>query len=608
MRNSVNSITSFTIEEMQNFQDKLFAVHITSDIPRESKQIAGNTDLLKKLIQHKINYAPLSKPTLHWCLGRAIPKFYNNNYITQQERESSNEEQAKYAIITQLKNLFPQLININFKYTITLDDYCLTNKDYVLIPNDANPEPWKMANIIYYNPELMPLKQAVIDFVKNQNGIIIKEELEKISDTNINFLHKYVLEFNQENIYYVREKDPCVFNNIIQELGISFGTDEEIVSGYFLGYLEGIQEKITSFMLDLITSDKVEFGYTIEYIELLEYSAKCIQKRLSDMINNCPHFSVSVKERFNQQQKNFYTWLKIYELEKYLYTQHYKTLMGADKTLVNSLINNLNQPLEKLLIFIEKTCHLFKECVELNIEKYYLEEIYLIGISFFRKILLEDFIQISCFSNNPGHILLYVLAHIKNGAVFEANNLDADVMLKLLNTAFINLLKIANHQHNLYVQKILTTTLENVISINSYTDEPIIYGGKDVVAFLANKCEFFNQFLMLNSNILNTNYNINDFQEYDNLENQYSKKLLFLYNNKERWLPMVKPPSTVNLEKKNVGSIWLKPATIVNLEKNNISSIWLKPTSPINLEQNKVGSIWLKLPSTVNLEKIKYLI
>ena len=590
MRNSVNSITSFSIEEMQNFQDKLFAVHITSDIPRASKQIAGNTNLLKNLIQHNINYAPLNKPTLHWCLGRAIPKFYNNNYINQQERESSNEEQAKYAIITQLKNLFPQLININFKYTITLDDYELTNKDYILLPNNTDPTPWKMANIIYYNPESIPLKQAVIDFIKNQNGIIIKEELEKISDTNINFLHKYVLEFNQENIYYVREKDPCIFNNIIQEPGISFGTDEEIVSGCLLGYLEGIQEKITSFMLDLIASDKVEFGYTIEYIELLEYSAKCIQKRLSDTINNCPRFSTSVKERFNQQQQIFYTWLKIYELEKHLHTQHYKTLMGADKTHINSLINNLHQPFDKLLIFIEKNCHSFKECIELNIEKYYLEKIYLIGIAFFRKILLEDFMQISCFSNNPGHILLYVLAHIKNGAVFEADNLDADIILKLLNTAFINLVKIANHQNNLYVQKILTTTLENVISINSYTDEPIIYGGKEVIAFLANKCEFFNEFLITHSNILNTNYNINDFQEYDNIEQQHSKKLLYLYNNKERWFHMVKPPSTVNLEKKNVGSIWLKQASTISLEKKNVGSIWLKQASTINLEKKNVGS------------------
>ncbi len=554
MRNSINSITSFSIEEMQDFQDKLFAVHITSDIPRASKQIAGNTNLLNNLISHQINHAPLSKPTLHWCLGRAIPQFYNNSYIAQPERKSSNEEQQKYAIITKLKNLFPQLININFKYTITLDDYYLTNKDYVLIPYNTKQDPWAMANIIYYNPELMPLKQAVIDFIKNQNGIIIKEELEKISDNNINFLHKYVLEFNQEKIYYIREKDPCIFNNIIQELGVSFGTDEEIVSGWFLGYFEGIQEKITSFILDLITSNEIEFGYTIEYIELLEYSAKCIQERLSDMINNCPRFSVNVKERFNQQQKNFYTWLKIYEIEKHLHAKYNKTLMGADKIYINSLINNIHQPLDRLLIFIEKNHHLFKQCIELNLENYYLEKIYLVGIAFFRKILLEDFMQMSCFLNNPGHILLYVLAHIKNGAIFEANNLDAAKMLKLLNSAFIKLLDIANHPNNFYVQKILSTTLKNIISINSYTDEPIIYGGKEVVAFLANKCEFFNQFLMLNSSTLNANYNIDDFQEYNNqeynnLEHKYSEKL-FLYNNKKRWFPMIKPASTVTLEKK----------------------------------------------------------
>ena len=63
-----------------------------------------------------------------------------------------------------------------------------------------------------------------------------------------------------------------------------------------------------------------------------------------------------------------------------------------------------------------------------------------------------------------------------------------------------------------------------------------------------------NQFLMLNSNTLNTNYTISDFQEnnnqeYNNLEHQYSEKL-FLYSNKKRWFPMIKPASTVTLEKK----------------------------------------------------------
>lgn len=587
MFNAINSISSLTLEDIINLQDKLFAVHITSDVPVAYKQIAVNMDLFKNLTNYGINQTPLITPILHWCLGRANPEFYSINYIEEQNddvndnssidfddvitnqkyhssiqqensifehpekqfnniiggnytklqhKELLNQETPKYAIVTKLKNLFPQLINIHFKYSITLDDYLLSNKDYVLLPENTDPGSWNTANIVYYDPTQITLNQAVIELIKQQNGIIIKETLEIFSDIKYN-LHKYILEINQEKIYCLREKDPFIFSNIIQELAISFGTDEEIINGWTLSYLEGIQEKITLLILDLITSNDVEFGYTLEYLELIEYSAKCIQNSLSLLINNSTRFTIQNKEKFNLQQNNFYKWLKFFEIEKYLYLKYNKTLMGANKLHINFLIQNIDLSIVELLMYVDQKHQIFKQCIPVKIgglyclETYYLEKIYYIGISFFRKILLTDFLKIPGFVNNPGHILLYVLSHIKNYEIFETNIIDTEKMLKLLDIACIQLSTTENQQQQIYVYNILMVTIKHTITINSYTDEPITYGGKGAIDFLANKSKLFSKLLNSQSEFFNENYKLltksQDEYDYKFLQN------LTLYNNKK---------------------------------------------------------------------------
>lgn len=491
MPKTITSIDSFSEEEIENIQSSIFAVHVTNCKPVGFEQITGSSNLLENLHFYGIKETPIVRAKIHWCLTRVV-----TNIFSDESGEKVLVDNRKYAIITKLCNLSPQLINIHINDTITLGSYFLSSNDYVFVPEFTDPTPWGNANINYYDPNEKNIREVVDDFIKMQGGLIISEEQNQDVGNN-----KYVAEIDNQKIFYIGESDPTVFKNIILKLGISFGTDDQSIIGWFTSYLGGIQEQVLGYILEIVASDVVKFGYTIEYLQLLKGVATCIKSRVFNEVNDSSRFPERIKNQFNQQQNNFYSWLKFLDLESDLYLNHRKTLMGANKEYINYLISNIDKPLSELLYYIEEKKEDFKDCLPINyISSFNLEKIYFIGNKFLSKILIEDFEEEACLKSNPGNVLLYIIMNLSDYDIIdveENTNLFKMRLIKLLDESFKNLLEIENTQCCNYVKGILMLSINNVIKVISDIrpgNEENTYGGADIIKFLVKNSCYFNEF------------------------------------------------------------------------------------------------------------------
>ncbi len=167
---SENAETPFTQESQGRFpysvenpppiseiESKVFAVHSTPILPKNGVLKAGARDTS---YGGKWDDEPPSfRPTIHFSLGEIVKEHHGFSW-----------DENPYAIVTPIKSLEGQLINIFPNDTFVLGDYRLTPEDILLVPKgtDVSKLPPEV-NVLEYNDDV-GLRGAVDQVIKDKNG------------------------------------------------------------------------------------------------------------------------------------------------------------------------------------------------------------------------------------------------------------------------------------------------------------------------------------------------------------------------------------------------------------------------------------------------------
>ncbi len=150
--------------------DKIYAVHATRSLPDSEYLRAGfNMDGCSPLEQA---LSPKARKTVHFALGELV----------QPVEGFMNWEDCPYAVVTPLRNLAPQLLNVNCYDTFILGDFKLNSQIYLIVPNDVAESLESHATIIGYDSDFQTLREAVDALIVQEEGWHIEMNSEDIED------------------------------------------------------------------------------------------------------------------------------------------------------------------------------------------------------------------------------------------------------------------------------------------------------------------------------------------------------------------------------------------------------------------------------------------
>lgn len=139
----------------QEIEEKLFAVHATNYFPLNG---------VIRVVDPKVRGGSHFRPTTHFALGELVQPHTDSK---------TTWDGKKYAVITPLKDLLPQLLNINCYDTYILGDFNLTKCSIVLVPEvEATQLQSTHQQLIIrrYNSSKVKLRQAIKKLIREQDG------------------------------------------------------------------------------------------------------------------------------------------------------------------------------------------------------------------------------------------------------------------------------------------------------------------------------------------------------------------------------------------------------------------------------------------------------
>ena len=132
----------------REIEEKIYAVHGARTLPKNGAQIAGRVNVR----ENEVTDDPNSRITLHFALGGLITP-------DPTRREGQGYD---YAIVSPLKNLKQQLVNVFPTDTFILGDYHLQGGDFLVVPLGSQVTGLaKEVKIVYYDPKKEDLRGAV---------------------------------------------------------------------------------------------------------------------------------------------------------------------------------------------------------------------------------------------------------------------------------------------------------------------------------------------------------------------------------------------------------------------------------------------------------------
>jgi|GEM_PF-3242493 len=140
----------------QEFGDGVYAVHALSNAPVNGEILPpASQDFTEKLASWR--------PTVHWALGGVVPA---HTELDWDERE--------LAVVTPVKHLLPQLVNINPYDSFSLGSVSLTENFFLLHPANKPVAAGTGGSIKVPYPEGLSLSEAVAQFIAARNGLTSK--------------------------------------------------------------------------------------------------------------------------------------------------------------------------------------------------------------------------------------------------------------------------------------------------------------------------------------------------------------------------------------------------------------------------------------------------
>jgi hypothetical protein len=310
--------------------DKIFAVHATRNLPESDYLQAGwalnnATSLQKTLV-------PQVRKTLHFALGELV----------RPVEGFMDWEDCPYAVVTPLRCLLPQLLNINCYDTFILGDLKLGPDTYLVLPVEIAEKIESQAIIVTYNPQNNTLREAVDELIFSKGGWHIEMNNEDIEDV----LHEaYVEGENVNSLEFFRslkEGRPW----------LSVGLRFDPLDGEHYR-LSQIEQSLMVVGMQIVSNKGIE-GPTLEnaYLENLVNSVNehftLWSRSMVDF-----HWCSESQKAYQQIAAELKKWICLIREELRIRECYGKTLMAAPDDLLVACEKLLDQP-DELRIFIDQ--------------------------------------------------------------------------------------------------------------------------------------------------------------------------------------------------------------------------------------------------------------
>ncbi len=306
-------------------EQKLIAVHATDYPPLGGLLKAGHggvESFNNKIEPQVLDLLNQSRATIHFSLGELV----------RPVGDWMSWEENKFAVVVPLKDLMPQLININCYDTFILGDFKLTSTTILVAPEgeiQSNQEGF----ILYeYNPSVSSLRESVDHAIQILNGWSIH----MLDDEDEDILREAL--FEGENINTKSFFAPLLEGKPYLSVGLRFEEGEG--EHYRLSNIEiGILSLVNHFF-DFFGENK-----NVWSTEQLLNSIDFLDENFSAWENSLVSFNMGPYslEAFRRLTNGVNIMTNIAQLEFYLNTKYSRTLKGLDKAGRNELIKRWTQ-------------------------------------------------------------------------------------------------------------------------------------------------------------------------------------------------------------------------------------------------------------------------
>jgi hypothetical protein len=303
---------------LEELESKVYAVHTTPILPKNGILKAGARNIWDEKKWDK--EPPSFRPTLHFSLGEVV------------RPHSVSWDENPYAVVTPLKSLTNQLVNVAPQDTFILGDYKLTNNDTLLVPKGTNVSTLAQeVNIVEYDPE-QGLRKSVDKFIEEKEGWQIRMKHGGESTGSV---------------AYIKDKEinsPDFFKNLFEKYPeVSFGThiDPERGEAFRFGIIE---QSINNVMKNY--SDHWN-KYSNPEIKLNRAFILHNLNKLEKSLEQTESLSSEAMSTFMQKKRRLMGWMNIINEDIYFREKYGKTLTDAPDEVQEQVRKQRNNP-EKL--------------------------------------------------------------------------------------------------------------------------------------------------------------------------------------------------------------------------------------------------------------------
>lgn len=310
---------------LEVLESKVFAVHATSILPESGLLKASARDIHENK-KWNGNEPPSFRPTLHFALGELV-----------QGHSLWKWEGNPYAIVSPLKNLEGQLINVFPHDTFVLGDLLLQEGMILLVPKDTDISKISQGiEIKEYDPKV-GLRMAVDSIISEKQGWHIQMKPEGVAIGSVAYIEG------------VEINDPKFFQSLFEKYPhISFGThiNPERGDAFRFGIIDQtIQSSIQDYFSyrSRRSTTEVSFNRSLIVHNL---------QRLEQAIENSS-INPQALQTFEEKKEKLLGWLNIIDCDLETRQRLGKTFLGASESVQMIVLARRDSP-AKLREFVDQ--------------------------------------------------------------------------------------------------------------------------------------------------------------------------------------------------------------------------------------------------------------
>jgi hypothetical protein len=260
--------------------DKIYAVHATHILPDSDYLRAGWVMEHCSPVQ-KVLF-PQVRATVHFALGELV----------RPVEGVMDWEDCPFAVVTPLRYLLPQLINVNCYDTFILGDLKLGPDTYLVLPVEIAERVESKAAMVTYDPQTTTLRQAVDELIDVKGGWHIEMKSDDVEDV----LHEAYLDGNNVNTmeFFAPIKESCPWLSV----GLRF---DELDGEHYR--LSKIEKGLISVAMPFLSFSNADLELKNSYLENVIYEVNDNFEKWSHFFNvfNWPTDSLRAYQRLARE-------------------------------------------------------------------------------------------------------------------------------------------------------------------------------------------------------------------------------------------------------------------------------------------------------------------